>query len=436
MFYYNARYAFKLPNQVSGPVSGGVIAASALPAHTLLRRRFHTYPYLQHRLFDPQLYMAELSSARAAGTVAKLATYPWFGGATVPAYDSSIHGRQSDWAATHRDALLAGWPGAPPHGTAVYAAVRDCVQFQDELGTEAIILPSPLTRSANSTYAQEIDWVDAGVLACDELNIRKPLYATVALADVVLRGLRADANPLIHLITDQVTSRPIAGVYLVVEQGSEDGYCCGDPSTLESVLTIVDDCVRGANLRVIVNYASAFGAVAAAAGADIWSSGYYLSQRRLRLSDAEQEEGEIKFAFPRFYSLQLAGDLGIKNDLVRVRNAGMLSRVFTRTQASLPLRVALDAGHTPDDVPEWVYTQSNIQAASAHYVDAMAKWGAFLEACPPDARVHSVNQWLTNAARLADDLRGAGLAPSRATDLSHQQTWLDVFSDWRRRSGR
>src|SRR5467141_3550547 len=114
---------------------------------------------------------------------------------------------------------------------------------------------------------------------------------TVAISDAVLRNTEPSENTFIQTITAQIASRSeISGAYVVLEQTVETGYVCVNENTLYGLLVLTDDLVRGASRRVIVNYIGPFGAVLAAAGASLWASGSYRSQRRMRLADQEEDE--------------------------------------------------------------------------------------------------------------------------------------------------
>ena len=436
MLYHNVRWAFKLPDECSEPIQGGIIAASAVPQHTLERRPFGKFPYLQHRLFDPQLYLAGLYASRSPRPIRKLSTYGWFPTPDVPPYDSSLHGKQTDWTNTYQDELLAAWAGhAVSDREGIRAAARAAVEFQVGLECEAIILPSPLTNTMTEGFDRELEWLDAGLDVCAELRVHKPVFATIAISDVVLRGGDPQRNALLSLITDQVTARPVAGAYIIVEQASEDGYCCGDENTLFALLTLVDDFARGANLRAIVNYVGTFGAVAAAVGAEFWSTGYYLGQRKLRLSEFEIEDEDVRFALPRYHSLRLAGDVGLQTNLDRIIEAGLGGKVLFTTKASAPLHEALNKGRKVADVPTWAHTRSNVSSAAAHYIDLAAKLGAFVHRLGPQEKVEAVHRWLTRAVTMADELRTAGLSSSRHSELSHQRAWLGAYERWMASAG-
>ena len=431
MYYFNARWAFKLPAEVEAQVPGGIIAVSGLPHHTLRRRRFHQYPYLQHRLIDPQLYLSDLTAERSPGTIVKLASYPWFPSGGVPEYDSSQHGTQKDWKEAHAGDLLAAWDAHRGFAESeIASSARAAVDLQVALGVRAIVLPSPLTRVANTDYAIESAWLDSGIAAARQADTNLPVLATVAVSDIVLRPSAPGANAILSAVIDQVTAREIAGVYLVVEMASEENYTCGDLNTVQSILTIIDELVRGARMRVVVNYIGSLWPLAAASGAEIWASGYYLGQRKLRLSEFEAEEDDVRRAFPRYHSLPIMGDLGLQADLDRINAAGLLPLLRTNSAASRPLHRALEEGRSVSDVPGWEYSASNISAASAHYTDTAARAGALLGHLSLGQRVEWVRRALDVATDRVARLRAAGIKSSRKTELGHQATWRAAFENW------
>jgi len=399
-----------------------------------LRRNLKSYPYLQHRYFDPQIYLAGLNSRQAPTATYNLATFPWFDVTdSVPSYDSSRHGTMKQYKERFSDELVDSWAGQPPTDPDLISrAVREAVLFQVQLGCEGIILPSPMTAAATGDYESELRWLDCGLEVCQDQRISLPVFATVAISDPLLRGTDPDANALINTITDQVSARPVAGAYIVIEQASERGYSCTHPNTLYSLLLLVDDLVRGAGKRVIVNYMGTFGAVLRAAGASVWSTGYYLSQRRLRLADFETSDAR---AYPRYHSFKLAGDIGVRSDLETIVRSGLGPAVFYESEAARPLHAALLAGRRSDDVPAWKYEISNIRAAQVHHTSLMRGLGLSLEMRDDSNRINAVNRWLERASELATQISQLGIRDSYQTELSHQETWLQVFERWRKRSG-
>lgn len=434
MFYYNVKFHFSL-KRGSPPGPGGIILACAMPSHQLVRREFTKYPHLQHRFFDPQLYLANLDPARATDSVRKLATYPWFGQGETPPYDSDKHGTQQQYKKTYGDTLVQSWRRTTPSGPAEIAdAVRAAVELQLSLGCEAIILPAPMTDSPRRGFQDEAQWMDTGLDVCKEMRVSLPIYATVAITDSVLRGGVPLRDALLDQASGHVASRePLAGAYIVIEQASEDGVCCASTDTLLSLMILVDDIVRGAGKRAIVNYAGTFGAVTTAAGASIWGTGYYPSQRRLRLVDLDDRD--FPGAYPRYYSPQLLGDIGVKTDLLRVAQSGLASRAFFRTKASRQLHDAIEQGQSLDTVFEWAYTPGNHTAAMPHYYECQHRLGNYLHSLPQDHRIDALHGFLRKAVQLAEDLTSSKPKPSGKTDLSHQKTWLSVYETWRGHAG-
>jgi hypothetical protein len=430
MFYYNAKYTFALPGQAPAAIAGGIISAAAMPAGQLLRRSFRKFPYLQHRLFDPQVYLSNLDPHVAASTVVNLASWPWFCPGAVPEYDSDTHTSLKNWKDKYGGTLLQSWPGcAHTDSQTIADACRAAIRTQLERGCEMVILPGPLTSLATQHFVSETEWIDAGIEACKALKVSQPVLATVAISDSVLRGVDPFQNPLLHTISNQVSARPeLAGVYLLPEMASENGYVCTSRDTLLSILLLIDDFVRGAGKRVVLNYVGTFGAVASAAGASVWSSGYYRGQRRLRLADFEDQIGR---AMPRYHSLKLAGDIGLEHDIEEAyKQYG--DRLLIDTRDGSTLTRALASGTYPP--AEWAYAQSNVTAAAGHYVEVAYRLGQ-LATQSPEKRIDTVQRWLEGAVHWVGNLQKIGIAGSAQTELTHQAVWLDAFGNWRTQAG-
>ena len=432
MYYYCTKLnAFKLPELAETTPAGGIIAASAVPFPMLIRRKLMPYPQLRHRLFDPQLYLATLDPRTASGTVYKLATYSWFGAQPV-AYDSTQHGTLNDYKNQFQADLHGRWPGrVPTDDQAILDCVREALLVQISLGCEGLIIPSPLT-NARTNYQLETKYMDAAIQLLPDLPATPPMFATIAISDGILRNTDPATNTLIQTITDNVAARTeLAGAYVVLEQTAETGYVCINEETLFALLIICDDIARGAGKQVIVNYLGPFGAVTLAAGATIWSSGYYRSQRRMKLADQEEDVGR---SYPRFYSSPLAGDLGVAEDLELLNRAGLLHTVFSRSQASSPLLHAIENGTYPQTAPQWEYRPGNIWAAAAHYNDICCKIDAYFDSRNTEQKINDAERWLTQAVAHARQAGQAGIAGNHS-DLRHQAIWLTAFARWRRHAG-
>ncbi len=315
MFFYNLRYELSLRSGCSTVGVGSVIQASAMPLAQLERRYkgFKKMDHLHRRIFDPQLYLSKLDAHRAGTSAAKLATYPWFGVAGVPEYNSD-HQTLAEYKNETTPILLSNWKQRPVEDLQeVRQAAKSAIEFQLKMGCELIVLPVPMIDSLQDFFALAAEWIDQGIEACKELRVNIPIYATVAIADTLLRGTTEARDALIGTITGHIGTRvELGGAYLVIEQSSEDSYCCQSYDTCEAILLLIDDLVRGAGKRVFVNYAGSFGPVAIAAGAWAFATGYFRSQRRLKLADFDEVEGR---AFPRYFSLPLMGDVSPDTEL-------------------------------------------------------------------------------------------------------------------------
>jgi hypothetical protein len=429
-FFYNARFSFET-EPTPAPIAGTIIAASSVSSVDLMKgKRAKDLTRLDHlkvRFLDPQLYMAGLDPALDGPAVERLASYPWFHGQDIPQYDSGEYRNPTSWKRQHAAELLARWTRTiPSTNRAIRNAANGAVKLQQSVGCSAIILPGPLTTIADQSFERELGWIDAGIEAAAESQVKLPLYATVALSEAVLHNVNPFENPLIHTITNQISARiELAGAYVIFEQSDPGSYVWQAHDPLLCLLLLTDDLSRGSKKDVIVNYLGSFGAVATAAGASVWASGFNQSQRRFSLKATKGR------ARPRYYSGSLIGDIGVENDLRRVHDLGLDSSLLTPTQADAPLRRALAAGQGPNAVPDWQYRIGNTTASKNHYMEIVANIGVNLNKFPSRNRVEEIHRWLTDALRLASRLRSQGFANGAATDITHQKVWLDAFERWR-----
>lgn len=420
-------YQFALAGQSRPP--GSVVLCQAVPIHGLTRRRLAKYPHMSRLLFDPQLYLANLQVHRAAKICARLGSYPWFGIAQQLGHYDSGQQKQHAWAATAKQRIASLWPGsAPTDPFVIDDAVRQCVDLQIRLNCEAIILPAPLVFDPASSCAQELVWLDKGLTYARSVT-KLPVYATVAIADSCLRYIEPEQNELINLLADSISARGVDGIYLVIEQGSEaaDARQCNSARVLSSVLHITHLFAQDCGLGVVVNFLGAFGLACTAAGATIWSTGWYKSLHRLRLADI----GADGRAYPMFWSGPAAADINLDTDFDALVASGMLAAIADQTSASQGLLTAAATGVPVRSVPAWVWQQGHIQAASEHFLDSVIRADAVWTALPLAARVAQVDAWLANATATASNI-AARLGNNSKTRTNHVPAWLDAFRSYRR----
>lgn len=434
-FYLNTGYTFAAPQALG--ISGGLLTASGLSGPGLQRRSFRKavkeHPHLENRLFDPQLYMAGLDAIQSAKFCARLATYPWFQVQGVVDFDSDQHD-QAEWMNQLRKNISKIWPRKiTTNEQQIELAVRDCIQFQLNLGCQAVILPSPLTVDLGTDYGLELDWLDTG-LTCleyfqDQLDREIPVFATVALSDVCLRYFDATKNPLLDIILDSVNSREITGVYIVLEQGSEqtEDRHCSNTSSLNSILHMTHVLARDCGKEVGVNYVGAFGLACEAAGASFWASNWYKSLYRFRLAD--QQGGG--YAWPSYWSYPLAADIHLDSDFDRLASLQYFGNLADETEVSMGLLQAASNRTPVNQVPAWQYRASNRIAAEDHFILSLANSELLQSQYSGTARLDFVEGWLTDAAGYSRNIIDT-LGATRKTKLTHVEAWRDAFVSYRR----
>jgi hypothetical protein len=412
-----------LPGNVPG-VSGGLIMASALPRHTLVRRRLdRNYPYLRRRLFDPQLFLAGLNAVVARKACSNLSSYGWFPVSSGEEYSSSVQ-RQADWNRRTRAEIHREWIGSVPQTPSeIENAIRMALDLQMSIGCEALILPSPLTVDLATDYSLEISWLDQGLWMASEMFPGVARLPTVALSDSCLRVQDAQSNQLLDLILDQLTSRAPEGVYLVLETANESGYYITHPNTIGSMLRLIHGLKEGGIRYVVVGFAGVAGILALAVGASAWSTGWYRGERRLKIVDFDDQTG---MAVPTFYSHKLASEIHLERDVDSITRAGLLELVSDETSASAGLLRALRSGYPAASVVEWQYRRSNVGATREHFLNAMVRETTVMSRLRLEERVSMTRQWLSEADRLASTLLAMGPFNGR-TELRHQAAWAQAF---------
>jgi hypothetical protein len=386
-FFVSAKWRMDIPNTVNP--AGGVVMPSGITAHELERRKLKNYQYLTRRLLDPQLYLIGLNAPTSRKACGNLSSYPWFPVKDRKTYDSQKHKKQSQKKA-FRESVKADihktWVrDLPTDTTKVSDAIRHCLDFQKRFGVEAFILPAPLTIDINTPFEMELDWMERGIETAKAVDADRPAYASIALSDTTVRGPDPWANPLLDIVLDQVTARGVRNVYVVLEQANEDGYYCTHPHSVGALLRLCDGLKNGGVERIMVGYAGTAGLLTLAAGADAWTSGWWRSERRLKLADFEDPTGR---AYPAYYSHALAGELHLESDLDNAVAKGFLPHLEDETSASRGLLTALRANKTCSVVQEWQYRMSNTPSSREHFLLACARETNALSALSPaQARV-------------------------------------------------
>lgn len=423
----------KLPGENIG-ADGGIIFPAGVAAHTLVRRTKleKSYPHLRRRLLDPQVYLASLSPYKCQTVCVSLMSYGWFPSNGARKFDSSKHD-QSTFMQMEKAEIHRTWTGTlPTDENGIQQLVDACVAFQVNFGCEAIILPSPLTSSQTSDYATELRWLDAGLKSAKQYAPALPSFASVAISDNALRNVDPNANELITIIVDQITARGCAGAYLVIEQANESSYYCGHPNTVGALCRLCFELKQGGLPRIALGPVGIAGLLGAAAGADVWTAGWYRTERRVKLNDFEDSDGRT---VPTFYSHPFGSEFHLQEDLDHVVSAGHLTRVADVTPASTKLIAALQKGLPVAAVQEWMHSIANVEAAKEHFLRVCIREAHALSTLNPQQRVLRTLEWLRSAEQLTRELAATGHRFSDRTEIKHQAPWLHAFVNFAKRTG-
>lgn len=397
--------------------SGTVYMPSGVPSHTLRRRKLHKVT--QRWLFDPQVYLSSLQPLQCANACANLVSYPWFANDAPANYDSGQQ-KQGEWKAAAKKSIAKTWTPPTENAAIRSKAIGSAIALQHDIGCEAIILPSPLTANPSGDYSTELDWLDQGMADAAQLAPFYPAFATIAISDTCLAGIAPAKNELLKTIVDAVTAREVEGVYLVLEQSNGTGYSCANGNTVGSVLQLVTSLKGGGVERLIVSFCGVLGLAAACLGADTWVSGWRRSERRLRLADMIDTTAIANSAY---YSHQLAAEINVKNDLVRIYEAGLLDALVDHTSIAAPLIASIKS--TKKIPPNW--DGQNTKSARRHFLASVIRETKAIANASSSQRLAYGKGWLTKAATFADELREAFPDRHERTELNHQRSWLDAF---------
>jgi hypothetical protein len=445
-FFVNVNYAFKMADDLKA--EGSVIPAVAMPLHTLEGRGLPSimdpppegkgkpkkikHHHLMKRLFDPQLYLAELDATKSDKACAVLSSYPWFAVPGITPFDPDGEQDQSDWRAAAREIVRESWPGhAPDDPDTIELGVKAAVDFQIRNGMWGIILPSPLTRDPTSSYDLELEWLDAGLSYIKTLDVAgRPVFATIAISDLVIHPHADPAkNPILELILDAITAREVQGVYIVIEQFIEgdDTRQCGSDRTLLSLLHLIHRFANESFLQVGVNFMGAFGLACQAAGAAWWASNWYKSLYRFRLAD--KLSGGRRF--PLYWSAAGALDIHLEEDFDKLAKAS-LKKISDSTPYSDGLLAAAKQGKKAKQVVDWESRQSNVAASMNHYlassIQADARYSKMQDG---QSQLEFVEDWLATCEETGKWAAGI-LGREARTKIGHAAAWAKAFRDYRK----
>lgn len=420
MFLINL--AYKWGSFEDADPHGAILLCSGLSIEDI-RHRDLSDRGVDFKLIDPQLYLSGLTPGASRIRCSRLVTYPWFCD-DPPCYDTDTMNRRV-WPDLGPDELANKWQELPTDATAIARRAQACIDYQLEQAVSALILPAPLCTDPTAGFAAQLDWLRSGASAAAGAQV--PVLATVALAESCLAERDPMDNDLLETIADNITAMPgIDGAYLVIDRTGSQHWRIRSLNTSVSLLLLVAEIGASEGAQVVVNFADSLGFACLGLGATAFASDYAVTARTLDRNSMVDDGYGV--ALPRVYGHGTVADYYPQRDLFnRVRPRRLLHLFESeRTPFSDDLFDALDAGRSPELLPQWAETANNTAQARLHYVRRIAAATAGL---PDDAdqRREQVFRWLQDAERDAGYIATRCREDALEADSEHVPVWRQAY---------
>lgn len=316
--------------------------------------------------FDPQLYLAGLDASSGDNRVKRLSTHSWFLPKGVEEFDSS-EVKKREWLKDIESRLEQIWPGsAPKNATDIDRSIEYAIRVQKAIGVTRVILPAPLLEAREDGAGICGTWARRGAAKAKELGISEESLATIAIREDLLNDSAFDQLGFVDQIVSEVAScRGIAGVYVVIAQtGSPAHPFVSQPRVCRGYGALIAKAASVKHLRTrIVNFADIAGMGCIGMGATHVFGGCTQSTRRLAL-----EASDGGRAYPLYFTTLAMAELRPEDDLSRVVQENLLSRVEDASPFCEGLMAALRAGGTAGSVAAWAQDINNVQESQRHLV--------------------------------------------------------------------
>lgn len=357
---------------------------------------------------DPQLYLATLDGKDCSKTCAKLCTFPWFLVENVPELDEEA--TLTEWKAELVRFARENWPAAIPDGP---LSARKALEYQDSCGCRILIAPAPLIVDGTDEGEAIAQWADWGIEARDELELEKPLMASIALDESILTDAVFAGHGLLDAVEDHITARRgLAGVYVVVNRLNDAHPFCISPNVARAYIEVSHRLSTCGLEYILVNFADILGLVCLAFGASDFATGESQSRRRLSLSGFKDTDGR---RLPKYYAHGVAGEFYTEQDLDRIAEQRLVRQIRDVTPYSRALLEALESGRSASENVNWAENFSNDTFARRHFLHRMMEEAQRIEHAPSlDERRKLALDWMEDA-----DMRQLFIRQKLA-DVSHE----------------
>lgn len=442
--YANLSDKMALPSSTGEPLDfdGSIFFAFGNPSHQTLKRKkkksFEKYAHLENRIFDPQLYLADLSADDCSNVCTKLSSYSWFN-VNVRKYNSKEM-KQSEWKPSVIDEVKIKWEGSPTTDSKkIVQYTKDCLFYQREIGCNILVAPAPTTYSVALDYSQEIEWLNAARQVKRDRGFTEPLYATVALSTPLFSQDKVVVWNRLSSIANAVSAREFDGVYLVFCQTGDSGISkhTTNENALYNILRFIKLLKESDPApSIIVNGMGFFGLACRAVGADAFGAGWYRKQYRIHLADFEDTQLVLNKAgdlvsphksVPKYWTCRMMGDIGLPKNFDKLVKDGFLDRIRDETIACVDLLAVADKGKSvKGQVDAWIYRPSNVTAAREHYLHSCIQTEKLLDAMNPQERLDYMKDWFNKAVELYTEITEA-LRSGSTSHVDHIVAWQKAF---------
>lgn len=419
MFFLNLGWSWATASAIDD-LRGVVI----LPAsNSMARVTRNARPEARRVLLDPQLYLAGLDAGECSKVCARLASFPWFGVAGLPEFDSAVMSRK-EWDAAMQAAVVRRWRRRAPDGDDVATCAASAVEVQIQAGCTHIILPAPLCSEREDQGETLGAWLDGGIEAAEEADTGRPLIATIAVDEATLNDAAFVSGGFLDALMDQVTARgSLNGVYVVVSQVSAI-HPFESSAAVQRAYAHVTTAARRAGLEfIITNFADVFGLACLATGASDFATGPSQSLRRLSLA-AFRNDGFGR-ALPHLYTHAVIAEYLPESDLPRIVERRLLARVEDETSESAPLLAAIRRRESAATVAAWAESPNNVTASQLHFLLRLIEEERRLRRLGLPDRQQAVQDWLESAAANALYINSRIADPPLRGRVAPAQQWLD-----------
>ncbi len=373
-------------------------------------------------LFDPQLYLAGLNAVDHSIACGRLSTYSWFGVDDSPQFDSAIQSRR-EWENAAKEHATANWIGSAPKNGIVDVA-GDALELQQQLGCTHVLSPTPLITDREDDGEEFSIWLDAGIVAADQVDLAGPLLATIAVDEVCLSERVFEPAGFLDTIVDQVTSRQeFDGVYFVVAQTAARHPFASAENVLRTYAHLTKRFADHGYPFVMPNFCDMFGFVCAGLGASQILNGATQSLRRLCFASPSMGR-----ALPSLYSHRTVSEYRTETDLNRVRDSRSIRHMQDITPVSRPLFQRLKAGGSAADLPAWAESINNVDASRRHFIDRVRREWYEIADMDRDTRYEAIFNWLDDADA-ADLVVRERVGQALSGQSAPKQLWMRIMEE-------